>query len=217
MAEPKKSSKEAFDILTHELGHGFITQAIKDDPFFARKILAQYEAKPGEKAFEFAFTTDSAGAPIDSIMLNEKAKKIAGAYDNIQEGDKSIGVGMNANTLAQEIGAEQFAMMMVDNPNYFNTIEPSLRQKLLEGSRKVLTLFGAVDGNTGNPLDVSISPLLKRNKTIRNLYTNYTKQRDASIAHKVDLAEKGVAMKVRQRRIGGSGSRAIVRQAGHIA
>ncbi|MFZ9080211.1 MAG: hypothetical protein ACO23H_16885, partial [Alphaproteobacteria bacterium] len=141
-----KSSKEAFDILTHELGHGFITQAIKDDPLFARKILEQYEAKPGEKAFEFAFTKDSAGAPIDSIMLNEKAQKIASAYDNIQEGDKSIGVGQNANILAQEIGAEQFAMMMVDNPNYFNTIEPSLRQKLLEGSRKVLTLFGAVDG-----------------------------------------------------------------------
>ena len=193
-----KSSKEAFDILTHELGHGFITQAIKDDPLFARKILGQYEAKPGEKAFEFAFTTDSAGAPIDSIMLNEDAKKIASAYDNIQEGDKSIGVGQNANLLAQEIGAEQFAMMMVDNPNYFNTIEPSLRQKLLEGSRKVLTLFGAVDGNTGNPLDVSISPLLKRNKTIRNLYKNYTKQRDASIAHKIDLAEKGVSMKVRK-------------------
>ena len=208
-----KSSKEAFDILTHELGHGFITQAIKDDPFFARKILAQYEAKPGEKAFEFAFTTDSAGAPIDSIMLNEKAKKIASAYDNIQEGDKSIGVGMNANTLAQEIGAEQFAMMMVDNPNYFNTIEPSLRQKLLEGSRKVLTLFGAVDGNTGNPLDVSISPLLKRNKTIRNLYTNYTKQRDASIAHKVDLAEKGVAMKVRK---GESADQAVDRMYGKV-
>ena len=208
-----KSSKEAFDILTHELGHGFITQAIKDDPFFARKILAQYEAKPGEKAFEFAFTTDSVGAPIDSIMLNEKAKKIASAYDNIQEGDKSIGVGMNANTLAQEIGAEQFAMMMVDNPNYFNTIEPSLRQKLLEGSRKVLTLFGAVDGNTGNPLDVSISPLLKRNKTIRNLYTNYTKQRDASIAHKVDLAEKGVAMKVRK---GESADQAVDRMYGKV-
>ena len=193
-----KSSKEAFDILTHELGHGFITQAIKDDPFFARKILEQYEAKPGEKSFEFAFTKDSAGAPIDSIMLNEDAKKIASAYDSIQEGDKSIGIGQDANLLAQEIGAEQFAMMMVDNPNYFNTIEPSLRQKLLEGSRKVLTLFGAVDGNTGNPLDVSISPILKRNKTIRNLYKNYTKQRDASIADKVDLADKGVAIKVRK-------------------
>jgi hypothetical protein len=193
-----KSSKEAFDILTHELGHGFITQAIKDDPLFARKILEQYEAKPGQKSFEFAFTKDSAGAPIDSIMLNEDAKKIASAYDNIQEGDKSIGVGQDANLLAQEIGAEQFAMMMVDNPNYFNTIEPSLRQKLLEGSRKVLTLFGAVDGNTGNPLDVSISPILKRNKSIRNLYKNYTKQRDASIADKVDLAEKGVSMKVRK-------------------
>ena len=208
-----KSSKEAFDILTHELGHGFITQAIKDDPLFARKILQQYEAKPGEKAFEFTFTKDSAGAPIDSIMLNEKAQKIASAYDNIQEGDKSIGVGQNANILAQEIGAEQFAMMMVDNPNYFNTIEPSLRQKLLEGSRKVLTLFGAVDGNTGNPLDVSISPLLKRNKTIRNLYKNYTKQRDASIAHKVDLAEKGVSMKVRK---GESADQAVDRMYGKV-
>jgi predicted transcriptional regulator len=208
-----KSSKEAFDILTHELGHGFITQAIKDDPFFARKILEQYEAKPGEKSFEFAFTEDSAKAPIDSIMLNEDAKKIASAYDSIQEGDKSIGVGQNANLLAQEIGAEQFAMMMVDNPNYFNTIEPSLRQKLLEGSRKVLTLFGAVDGNTGNPLDVSISPILKRNKSIRNLYKNYTKQRDASIADKVDLADKGVAIKVRK---GESADQAVDRMYGKV-
>jgi hypothetical protein len=208
-----KSSKEAFDILTHELGHGFITQAIKDDPFFARKILEQYEAKPGEKSFEFAFTEDSAGAPIDSIMLNEDAKKIASAYDSIQEGDKSIGVGQDANLLAQEIGAEQFAMMMVDNPNYFNTIEPSLRQKLLEGSRKVLTLFGAVDGNTGNPLDVSISPILKRNKSIRNLYKNYTKQRDASIADKVDLADKGVAIKVRK---GESADQAVDRMYGKV-
>ena len=208
-----KSSKEAFDILTHELGHGFITQAIKDDPFFARKILEQYEAKPGEKSFEFAFTKDSAGAPIDSIMLNEDAKKIASAYDSIQEGDKSIGVGQDANLLAQEIGAEQFAMMMVDNPNYFNTIEPSLRQKLLEGSRKVLTLFGAVDGNTGNPLDVSISPILKRNKSIRNLYKNYTKQRDASIADKVDLADKGVAIKVRK---GESADQAVDRMYGKV-
>jgi hypothetical protein len=208
-----KSSKEAFDILTHELGHGFITQAIKDDPFFARKILEQYEAKPGEKSFEFAFTKDSAGAPIDSIMLNEDAKKIASAYDSIQEGDKSIGVGQDANLLAQEIGAEQFAMMMVDNPNYFNTIEPSLRQKLLEASRKVLTLFGAVDGNTGNPLDVSISPILKRNKSIRNLYKNYTKQRDASIADKVDLADKGVAIKVRK---GESADQAVDRMYGKV-
>jgi len=154
-----RSSKEAMDILTHELGHHFITQGIKDDPLFARKILEQYEAKPGEESFEFAFTTDSAGSPIDSIQLNADAKKIADGYDSIQSGDQSISVGMDANKLAQEIGAEQFAMMMVDNPNIFNTIEPSLRQKLLDGSRKVLTMFGAVDPYTGNPLDISISPI----------------------------------------------------------
>lgn len=186
-----RSSKEAMDILTHELGHHFITQGIKDDPLFARKILEQYEAKPGEESFEFAFTTDSAGSPIDSIQLNADAKKISDGYDSIQSGDQSISVGMDANKLAQEIGAEQFAMMMVDNPNIFNTIEPSLRQKLLDGSRKVLTMFGAVDPYTGNPLDISISPILKRNKQVRNLYKNYIKQREKSIVDKVDLAEKG--------------------------
>ncbi len=206
-----RSSKEAMDILTHELGHHFITQGIKDDPLFARKILEQYEAKPGEESFEFAFTTDTAGSPIDSIQLNADAKKISDGYDSIQSGDQSISVGMDANKLAQEIGAEQFAMMMVDNPNIFNTIEPSLRQKLLDGSRKVLTMFGAVDGNTGNPLDISISPILKRNKQVRNLYKNYIKQREKSIAHKVDLAEKGVSMKVRK---GESADQAVERMFG---
>jgi hypothetical protein len=206
-----RSSKEAMDILTHELGHHFITQGIKDDPFFARKILEQYEAKPGEESFEFAFTTDSAGSPIDSIQLNADAKKISDGYDSIQSGDQSISVGMDANKLAQEIGAEQFAMMMVDNPNIFNTIEPSLRQKLLDGSRKVLTMFGAVDGNTGNPLDISISPILKRNKQVRNLYKNYIKQREKSIADKVDLAEKGVSIKVRK---GESADQAVERMFG---
>ena len=206
-----RSSKEAMDILTHELGHHFITQGIKDDPLFARKILEQYEAKPGDESFEFAFTTDSAGSPIDSIQLNADAKKISDGYDSIQSGDQSISVGMNANKLAQEIGAEQFAMMMVDNPNIFNTIEPSLRQKLLDGSRKVLTMFGAVDPYTGNPLDISISPILKRNKQVRNLYKNYIKQREKSIVDKVDLAEKGVAIKVRK---GESADQAVERMFG---
>ena len=208
-----RSSKEAMDILTHELGHHFITQGIKDDPLFARKILEQYEAKPGEESFEFAFTTDSAGSPIDSIQLNADAKKISDGYDSIQSGDQSISVGMDANKLAQEIGAEQFAMMMVDNPNIFNTIEPSLRQKLLDGSRKVLTMFGAVDPYTGNPLDISISPILKRNKQVRNLYKNYIKQREKSIVDKVDLAEKGVAIKVRK---GESADQAVDRMYGKV-
>ena len=208
-----RSSKEAMDILTHELGHHFITQGIKDDPLFARKILEQYEAKPGDESFDFAFTTDSAGSPIDSIQLNADAKKISDGYDSIQSGDQSISVGMNANKLAQEIGAEQFAMMMVDNPNIFNTIEPSLRQKLLDGSRKVLTMFGAVDPYTGNPLDISISPILKRNKQVRNLYKNYIKQREKSIVDKVDLAEKGVAIKVRK---GESADQAVDRMYGKV-
>jgi hypothetical protein len=198
-----RSSKEAMDILTHELGHHFIKQAIKDDPFFAEKILSEYKAKPGEESFDFAFTTDSAGAPIDSIKLNKKAVDIADLYGGIQDG---IGIGRNAEKLAQEIGAEQFAMMMVDNPNIFKTIEPSLRQKLLDGSRKVLTMFGAVDGNTGNPLDISIlgkevrskNPLVQRSKSIKNLYKNYVKQREYALADKIDLAENPMKIKLQR-------------------
>ena len=199
-----RSSKEAMDILTHELGHHFIKQAIKDDLFFAEKILSEYKTKPGEESFDFAFTTDSAGAPIDSIKLNKKAVDIADLYGGIQDG---IGIGRNAEKLAQEIGAEQFAMMLVDNPNIFKTIEPSLRQKLLDGSRKVLTMFGAVDPYTGNPLDVSIlgpegvkskNPLVQRSKSIRNLYKNYVKQREYALADKIDLAENPMKIKLQR-------------------
>ena len=198
----KKASELALEILSHELGHGFIRQAIKDDPFFASKILKEYQPKKGEESFEFSFTTDSAGSPIDSIQVNSKAKQIAELYDGIQEG---IAIGTDANTLAQEIGAEQFAMMMVDNGgNLFKSIEPSLRQKLLDASRKVLGLFGVVDPPTGNPLNVSIlgeavfkkNPILQRSKTIRNLYKNYVEQKEKSLIKKIDLADNPIGLKL---------------------
>ena len=198
----KKASELALEILSHELGHGFIRQAIKDDPFFASKILKEYQPKKGEESFEFSFTTDSAGSPIDSIQVNSKAKKIAELYDGIQQG---IGIGTDANKLAQEIGAEQFAMMMVDNGgNLFKSIEPSLRQKLLDASRKVLGSFGVVDPQTGNPLSVSIlgkavaekNPILQRSKTIRNLYKNYVEQKEKSLIQKIDLADKPISLKL---------------------
>ena len=75
----------------------------------------------------------------------------------------------------------------------------------------MLTMFGAVDPYTGNPLDISISPILKRNKQVRNLYKNYIKQREKSIVDKVDLAEKGVAIKVRK---GESADQAVERMFG---
>ncbi|MAN64816.1 MAG: hypothetical protein CMI60_23015, partial [Parvibaculum sp.] len=197
-----KSSEFAMEILLHELGHGFIKQAIKDDPFFASKILKEYQPKKGEESFEFAFTSDSAGSPIDSIQVNTKAKQIAEMYDGIQSG---IGIGRDANALAQEIGAEQFAMMMVDNGgNIFKTIEPSLRHKLLESTRKVLGVLGLVDQQTGNPLSISIlgkgveakNPILQRSKTIRNLYKNYVEQKEKALVDKIDLAENPMSLKL---------------------
>jgi len=197
-----KSSEFAMEILLHELGHGFIKQAIKDDPFFASKILKEYQPKKGEESFEFAFTSDSAGSPIDSIQVNTKAKQIAEMYDGIQSG---IGIGRDANALAQEVGAEQFGMMMVDNGgNIFKTIEPSLRHKLLESTRKVLGVLGLVDQQTGNPLSISIlgkgieakNPILQRSKSVRNLYKNYVLQKEKALVNKIDLAENPMSLKL---------------------
>jgi hypothetical protein len=197
-----KSSELALDILLHELGHGFIKQGIKDDPFFASKILKEYQPKKGEESFEFAFTSDSAGSPIDSIQVNTNAKEIAKVYDGIQKG---ISIGRDANSLAQEIGAEQFAMMMVDNGgNLFKTIEPSLRHKLLDASKKVLGIFGMVDQLTGNPLSISIlgkkvkdkNPILQRSKAVRNLYKNYVLQKEKALVDKIDLAENPMSLKL---------------------
>ena len=60
-------------IVTEELGHHFITEAIKDDPLFAHQILEQYRAKPGEDGVDFVFTSDSFGKPIgdDSRYLHD--------------------------------------------------------------------------------------------------------------------------------------------------
>ena len=70
----KRGSREALQIVTEELGHHFISEAIKDDPLFARRILASYQAKPDEQGVDFVFTSDSFGNPIDTIRINENGK-----------------------------------------------------------------------------------------------------------------------------------------------
>ena len=78
----KKGSIEAMEILFHELGHTFTAQAAKDDPFFLRSILTEYEAEPGEKSYRFSFTKDRDGNPIDYVDVNQEGKDFADAYSS---------------------------------------------------------------------------------------------------------------------------------------
>jgi hypothetical protein len=182
-----KGSKEALAIVTEELGHHFITQGIKNDPLFAHRILEGYRAKKGEDGYPFVFLRDSFGKPIETIMLNEKAKKFATAYDALfGEDAQNLGINDSADRLAQELGAHSFSLMLQNQPNAMKALHPSITDKFLSAGEKVLSLFGAVDPITGNPLSKSAAPIVKRDRTLANLYSNYLNQLDKQ---KVDRAE----------------------------
>ncbi len=170
----KKGSREAMQIVTEELGHHFITEAIKDDPLFAHQILEQYRAKPNEDGVDFIFTSDSFGKPIDKIRINKEGQKLAEAYDSLLGDDAtSMGIQRDANELAQEIGATHFSLLMSENPKVFNNLDPAIVQKLTDAGGKVLSLFGGADPYTGNVFEKGMAPLVKKSKPIENLYKNY--------------------------------------------
>jgi len=87
-----------------------------------------------------------------------------------------MGIGDDAGRLAQEIGAHQFSLMLQNNPNAMKALHPSVNDKLVLAGEKVLSLFGAVNPKTGNPLSKSASPIVKKDKTLANLYSNYLNQ-----------------------------------------
>jgi len=192
----KSSSRAVMQMFTEELGHHFITEAIKTDPMFGHQILAEYKAKEGEKSHTFIFERDPDGNPLRTIEINEKGKKLADAYSSISD-DVNVGIGNNANLLAQEIGAAQFSIMMDENPNLFPHLAQPIRHKLVNASQKILSLMGITD-KFGNTLPLNIASKLKRSPAIRNLYRNYLKQREMHMAGKIDLAEKGQSIPLKR-------------------
>ena len=192
----KESSRAVMQMFTEELGHHFITEAIKTDPMFGHQILAEYKAKEGEKSHTFIFERDPDGNPLRTIEINEKGKKLADAYSSISD-DVNVGIGNDANLLAQEIGAAQFSIMMDENPNLFPHLAQPIRHKLVNASQKILSLMGITD-KFGNTLPLNIASKLKRSPAIRNLYRNYLKQREMHMAGKIDLAEKGQSIPLKR-------------------
>ena len=192
----KKGSREAMQIVTEELGHHFITEAIKDDPLFAHQILEQYRAKPGEDGVDFIFTSDSFGKPIDKIRINKEGQKLAEAYDSLFGDDAtSMGIQRDANRLAQEIGGTHFSLMMSDNPKVFNNIDPAIIQKLTDAGEKVLSLFGGADPYTGNVFKKGMAPLVKKSKPIENLYKNYLSALEKKqVQRAAEVEGKGVVL-----------------------
>ena len=192
-----RGSREALQIVTEELGHHFITEAIKDDPLFAHRILEEYRDTTG-KGKEFVFTRDPFGKPIDSIRINKDGQRLAEAYDSLFGDDApSMGIGDDANRLAQEIGANHFSLMLSENPKALD-VHPIIMEHMTRAGEKVLSLYGGANPYTGNVFDKGMAPLVRKSKPIQTLYKNYLlalekKQvaRDDSVKAKPRLLPKG--------------------------
>ena len=83
----------------------------------------------------------------------------------------------DAYRLAQEIGAEQFSMMMQENPNAFAKHDKSFRHMLLGAAHDALSKIGVLDPRTGNDAQSVISEAMLKNKDVRKTYDNFIKER----------------------------------------
>ena len=146
--------------------------------------------------------TDGDGNGIgEPIYLNQEATTFRQDYDRVQKGIK---IGNDANLLAQEIGAEQFAMHFVEEPNVLKQIHPRLRRLALDASRNLLSKVGVVDASTGNPLLNPISKEMRKNPAIERIYKNYGAMRAFELDEKANLAKDGILIEPKQGQTGES-------------
>jgi len=216
-----QSSKVATELIAHETGHDFIYRAIGDDPTMLQLLIEPYittEAKG--TAFHYRF--DNKGNPLgDPVYLDSTAVSIQRDYDSKQRGRPAtaedvtqgiaqregeliggISIGKDASKLAQEIGAEQFAMMQTKNPNAFENFHPRLRRHLLDASRRLLGVLGVVEPSSGNPLSKPISKAQLDNPSIRRIYENYGRARAIELDEKGQLAKKGMLIQPKKGQTG---------------
>ena len=198
-ANISKSAKVATEIAAHEVGHDFVYQSLGNDPAMLRLLLEKYEATP-EDGTPFYFDYDADNNPVgDPVYLNDEAVTIASDYDRKQRG---IAVGRDASKLAQEIGADQFAMMFSEDPNAFENFHPRLRRTVIDASRKLLSVLGVTEPMTGNPLSNPISKAQLNNPAIKRIFTNYGKARATELDLKGDLSEKSVVIEPKKGQTG---------------
>ena len=216
-----ENSKVATELIAHETGHDFIYRAIGDDPTMLQLLLEPYKTTEG-KGTPFHYRFDDKGNPLgDPVYLDDTAVAIQRDYDSKQRGRPAtaddvakglaqrqgemiggISIGKDASKLAQEIGAEQFAMMFTKNPNAFDNFHPRLRRYLLDASRRLLGVLGVVEPSSGNPLSNPISKAQLDNPSIRRIYENYGRARSVELDEKGQLAKKGMLIQPKKGQTG---------------
>jgi hypothetical protein len=174
----KEGTEIASEIFLHEYGHHFISDMLNASPLQSRKILESFEDPDGEEYFFY----DADEKKLGSIRVNEEAHAFNERYADLigassQEVATRFRDKRDAYRLAQEIGAEQFSMMMQESPNAFAKHDKSFRHMLLGAAHDALAKIGVVDPRTGNDAKSYISDALLKNKSVRKTYENFVKER----------------------------------------
>lgn len=197
----KQGVEEATHTIAHELGHDHIIQMLGADPVTRRVLLEPFEDPNGRPFYFF----DENGAKINSqspIKLNDDAVAFAQEYANrIKSADprQAKRIMEDASLLAEEMGAEHFAMLFKDNPNAFALFNPQFRSYLFGAGRKALASFGIVDKDTGATLPANaIIKASQKNKALSNLYKNFLKERKDMVENRGNDAEIGAKITPRR-------------------
>ena len=178
-------------IFLHEYGHHFIHEMLGSNPLLSREILENFEDPNGT---EFFFR-DTQGKKIGSIRLNDEATKFASKYESLIERtstDQADALGeRDAYLLAHEIGAEQFSMMMQDNPNAFSGYNKRFTHLLLGSLKNSLSKIGVINPKNGAESKSMIAKSMLKNEGVRNAYNNYIKERTKHYRQRGEDIETG--------------------------
>ena len=179
-------------LFLHEYGHHFLTDMIGASPLMSRVILESFEDPDG---YEYFFR-DADGKNLGSIKVNQEAHDFAQQYakdidSSIGEVAAELNEDRDAYLLAQEIGAEQFSMMMQDSPNAFEKHDKSFRHMLLGATHDALAKIGVINPRNGAEAKSAISEAMLKNKDVRKTYNNFIKERTRHYRGRADDIETG--------------------------
>ena len=195
--------KEVVELMLHEYGHSVFKKMISRDASIGLALVDKYKSDE-TKGTKYNYNGEE-------VYLDKNVDNFVKEY-NAKAG-KDILSSDDAGAILDEIGAEQFAMMLSKDENIFNHMKKPGRVSgvLNKATSKVLESIGLTN-DAGKLLSNPIANSLKKSPEIMNMYRNQAKlekkiiqNREAQVASSEKIVSiKGNADKVWEDRFGGT-------------
>ena len=194
----KQGLKDASHVIAHEIGHDHIMQMLGSDPVTKRALLDDLVDEKNGKEFYFY---DSNGKKIagSGVMLNREAQNFAQQYaDRIRESNPEYAdrILKDAGLLAEEMGAEAFALMFSNDPNVFAQFRPQFRQYLLGGMEKALAHLGVKQPKIKEKGAMEITGGSASTPVMQTLFRNFLKAQKHQLQDRANAIETGTGRKI---------------------